>query len=80
MKLIYEKSRPGRRAGTVPNPAIPRAQVPEALRRRAAPRLPELAEPEIVRHFTQLSTRKLWNRHGFLPTGLVHDEAQSARQ
>ena len=69
MKLIYEKSRPGRRAGTVPNPAIPRAQVPEALRRRAAPRLPELAEPEIVRHFTQLSTRNFGIDTGFYPLG-----------
>ena len=57
MKLIFEKSQKGRRAGTLPSYDLPPAEVPEELRRREAPRLPELAEPEIVRHFTALADR-----------------------
>ena len=43
MKLIYEKSRPGRRAGIVPSPGLPVPELPAELRRAEPPRLPELA-------------------------------------
>jgi glycine dehydrogenase subunit 2 len=43
--------------------------VPDELRRRAPLRLPELAEPEIVRHFTELSTRNFGIDTGFYPPG-----------
>src|SRR5213076_1117415 len=49
MKLIFEKSRPGRRGGRA--------------------RLPELAEPELLRHFTELSTRNFGIDTGFYPLG-----------
>ena len=52
MKLIYERSQAGRRAGTVPDPGLPVPEVPEGLGRAEPPRLPELAEPELVRHWT----------------------------
>ena len=57
MKLLFEKSRPGRRAGIVPGPGLPVPELPAELRRAEPPRLPELAEPELVRHFTELTTR-----------------------
>src|SRR5881296_1260006 len=69
MKLIFEKSQAGRRAGELPRYELPSAGVPEELRRRTAPRLPELAEPEIVRHFTELSTRNFGIDTGFYPLG-----------
>ena len=69
MKLIYEKSQAGRRAGELPHYDIPAAEVPEELRRAEPPRLPELAEPEIVRHFTELSTRNFGIDTGFYPLG-----------
>src|SRR5438876_7341284 len=69
MKLIFEKSQAGRRAGELPRYDLPSAGVPEELRRRTAPRLPELAEPEIVRHFTELSTRNFGIDTGFYPLG-----------
>jgi glycine dehydrogenase subunit 2 len=69
MKLIFEKSQPGRRAGELPRNELPRADVPAELRRREAPRLPEIAEPEIVRHFTELSTRNFGIDTGFYPLG-----------
>jgi glycine dehydrogenase subunit 2 len=71
MKLIYEKSQPGRRASALPRyeqlPASP--EVPEELRRAEPPRLPEVAEFELVRHFTELSTRNFGVDTGFYPLG-----------
>jgi glycine dehydrogenase subunit 2 len=70
VKLIYEKSQPGRRGGEPPRyDGLPRAEVPEELRRAEPPRLPELAEPEILRHFTELSTRNFGIDTGFYPLG-----------
>jgi glycine dehydrogenase subunit 2 len=69
VKLIFEKSRPGRRAAQIPKPDLPVPDVPEELRRRRPPRLPELAEPEIVRHFTALADRTFGVDTGFYPLG-----------
>jgi glycine dehydrogenase subunit 2 len=71
MKLIYEKSQPGRRASALPTyenlPAPP--ELPGNLRRTEPPRLPEVAEFELVRHFTELSTRNFGVDTGFYPLG-----------
>jgi glycine dehydrogenase subunit 2 len=69
MKLIYEKSSAGRRAGRVPDPGVEAAEVPPELARSQPPRLPELAEPELVRHYTELSTRTFGIDTGFYPLG-----------
>jgi glycine dehydrogenase subunit 2 len=69
MKLIFEKSKSGRRAAAVPKPDLPVPEVPEELRRRQPPRLPEIAEPEIVRHFTALADRTFGIDTGFYPLG-----------
>jgi glycine dehydrogenase subunit 2 len=69
MKLIFEKSQPGRRGAELPKPDVPAADVPAELRRATPPRLPELAEPEILRHFTELSTRNFGIDTGFYPLG-----------
>jgi glycine dehydrogenase subunit 2 len=69
MKLIYERSSPGRTAYTLPRYEVAPADVPAELRRAEPPRLPELAEPEIVRHFTELSTRNFGIDTGFYPLG-----------
>src|SRR5256714_10415418 len=69
MKLIFEKSQPGRRGGELPRPDLPQAEVPPELRRARPPRLPELAEPEILRHFTELSSRNFGIDTGFYPLG-----------
>ena len=57
MELLFERSRPGRRAGTVPDHGLPVPDVPEELARRLPPRLPEVSESELVRHFTALADR-----------------------
>ena len=69
MKLIFEKSRPGRRGGAPPRYDVAPADVPADLRRARPPRLPELAEPELLRHFTELSTRNFGIDTGFYPLG-----------
>jgi glycine dehydrogenase subunit 2 len=69
MPLIFERSRPGRRGIGVPKPGLPIPRVPPALARAAPPRLPELAEPEVLRHFTELSTRNFGVDTGFYPLG-----------
>src|SRR5205823_7857036 len=69
MKLVYEKSEPGRRASSLPRPALPASEVPEELRRMSPPRLPEISEPELVRHFTALADRTFGVDTGFYPLG-----------
>ena len=69
MKLIYEKSQPGRRAGRLPIHGLPVPEVPDELRRTEPPRLPELAEPDLMRHFTELSSRNFGIDTGFYPLG-----------
>src|ERR671911_507705 len=68
---IFEKSVDGRRAFVAPELDVPRDD--DALRKRSRradpPRLPEIAEPEIVRHYTQLSTRNFHVDAGFYPLG-----------
>ena len=69
MKLIYEKSHSGRRAGRAPQTGLPVPDVPPELRRSEPPRLPEIAEPDLLRHFTELSTRNFGIDTGFYPLG-----------
>jgi glycine dehydrogenase subunit 2 len=69
MKLIYERSQEGRRASSLPPNDLPVPEIPEELRRQRPPRLPELAEPELVRHFTKISGRTFGIDTGFYPLG-----------
>jgi glycine cleavage system P protein (glycine dehydrogenase) subunit 2 len=70
MKLIYEKSQPGRRASVLPRyENLPSPEIPEELARSEPPRLPEVPEFELVRHFTELSTRNFGVDTGFYPLG-----------
>jgi glycine dehydrogenase subunit 2 len=70
VKLIYERSQATRRASAIPDPGVDAASaIPDSLRRSQPPRLPELAEPELVRHFTELSTRNFGIDTGFYPLG-----------
>jgi glycine dehydrogenase subunit 2 len=70
---IYERSKPGRRAFVVPALDVPERPLeellPETLRRKEPPRLPEVSEPEIVRHFNRLSKRNFDLDTGFYPLG-----------
>jgi glycine dehydrogenase subunit 2 len=68
---IFERSQEGRRAFVPPELDVPRDEeaLPERFRRREPPRLPEVAEPEIVRHFNRISKRNFDLDTGFYPLG-----------
>jgi glycine dehydrogenase subunit 2 len=69
MKLLWEKSQRGRRASSIPRPDLPVPDLPAELRRVEPPRLPEISEPELVRHFTALADRTFGIDTGFYPLG-----------
>lgn len=55
-RLIFERSRPGVVGTLLPDLDVPAQDVvPEELKRNGVPALPEVSEPEVVRHFTNLS-------------------------
>ena len=70
MTLIYEHSRPGRRAtGQAPLRRAEVEGIPEQLRRRRPPALPELSEMQVVRHYTRLSQKNFSIDTHFYPLG-----------
>jgi glycine dehydrogenase subunit 2 len=69
-KLIFEHSRPGRRAyAQAPMELAGVSGIPAALLRKAAPPLPELSELDVVRHYTRLSQRNFSIDTHFYPLG-----------
>ncbi len=67
---IFELSRPGRGGGKIPHPpANALDRIPAAARRAEAPALPELSEPEVVRHYVNLSALNYSVDSGFYPLG-----------
>jgi len=72
MDLIFEKSRPGRQACAVPAGDVPAvdlaAVIPAELLREDLP-LPEVAEVDLIRHYTALSRRNFGVDVGFYPLG-----------
>jgi glycine dehydrogenase subunit 2 len=70
---IFEKSEPGRRAAVLPDAGVPERPlaelIPERLLRTEPPNLPEIAEPEIVRHYNRISRRNFDLDSGFYPLG-----------
>jgi len=70
-KLVFERSVPGRRASSLPALDVPAATdaIPASMRRTRAPILPEVAERDLVRHYTRLSQRNYGIDLGFYPLG-----------
>ncbi len=69
-KLIFEVSRPGRVAyAQNPGCGTDVSGIPEALRRKQAPALPEVSELQAVRHFTRLSQKNFSIDTHFYPLG-----------
>ncbi len=70
---IFEKGAPGRRAFVAPALDVPEQPldelIPSHLRRRAPARLPEVSEPELVRHYVRISRRNFDLDSGFYPLG-----------
>ena len=67
---LFERSRPGRGGGKIPHPpkdALDR--LPPTARREHPAALPELNEPEVVRHYVNLSQLNYAIDTGFYPLG-----------
>ncbi|MBQ1489836.1 MAG: aminomethyl-transferring glycine dehydrogenase subunit GcvPB [Eubacterium sp.] len=69
MKLIFEIGSEGRKLSLLPACDVPEVSVPASLAREKAPRLPELSENEISRHYTKLAGRTHGVNDGFYPLG-----------
>jgi glycine dehydrogenase subunit 2 len=70
---IYERSQPGRRAFVAPELDVPERPLdellPARLRRTTPAQLPEVSEPELIRHYHRLSKRNFDLDTGFYPLG-----------
>jgi glycine dehydrogenase subunit 2 len=69
MKLVFEKSVPGRRAVRTTPADVPRINIRSDLLRQKPANLPELSELDVVRHFTELSRRNFGVDNNFYPLG-----------
>ena len=67
---IFERSSPGRGGGKIPHaPKDALARIPAEQRRSDPPALPEMNEPEVVRHYVNLSQLNYAVDTGFYPLG-----------
>ena len=69
MKLIFEKSVPGRGMDYLPKCDVPEVTLPAGLVRETAPRLPEMSETDVSRHYTELNQQVHGVNSGFYPLG-----------
>lgn len=76
-RIIFKLGRLGRRGCTIPKVkkeiqrvvGDPKTFLPEKLRRKTLPKLPELSEVEVVRHYIRLSQMNYGVDSGFYPLG-----------
>jgi glycine dehydrogenase subunit 2 len=69
-KLIFEISSPGKKAYRLPDCDVEeQTELPEHLLRKIELVLPQVSEPEAVRHYTQLSMKNYGLDGGFYPLG-----------
>ncbi len=69
MKLIFEKSVPGRGMEYLPQCDVEEVSLPEGLARASAPKLPEMSETDLSRHYTELNKNVHGVNCGFYPLG-----------
>jgi glycine dehydrogenase subunit 2 len=68
-QLIFERSRPGRRAYAQAPLDTPADNIPAELARKDRPLLPEVSELQVVRHYTRLSQENFSIDTHFYPLG-----------
>jgi glycine dehydrogenase subunit 2 len=67
---IFELSEPGKIGVNLPEQDVPEVALPaELLRGDALEQMPELTEPEVIRHFTRISQRNMCIDTTFYPLG-----------
>ncbi|WP_197407435.1 aminomethyl-transferring glycine dehydrogenase subunit GcvPB [Olsenella massiliensis] len=69
MELLFERSVPGRGCDLVPPPDVPAVDFGEELLRRRPPRLPELSEVDLSRHYSKLARHAHGVNDGPYPLG-----------
>ena len=69
MKLIYERSVPGRESAILPASALPFGGISAGMKREKPLRLPELSEVDVCRHYTALNKQVYGVNCGFYPLG-----------
>ena len=69
MKLIFEKSVAGRGTQYLPKCDVEEVSLPGPLVRENAPKLPQLSETDVSRHYTQLNKQVHGVNSGFYPLG-----------
>ncbi|PTX54997.1 glycine dehydrogenase (decarboxylating) beta subunit [Melghirimyces profundicolus] len=71
--LIFEMSKPGRIAHSLPESDVPETElsdaIPEEMLRTSPAELPEVSELDLIRHYTELSRRNHGIDNGFYPLG-----------
>ncbi len=85
MKLVFEKSRPGRYCSVVKKSDVESVTLPDMFSRKTSLDLPELSEIDISRHYTELAKQVHGVNDGFYPLGsctmkynpAVHEEIVS---
>lgn len=84
--LIFELSKSGRRGSRLPVSDVPERPIDELMpaefRAEQLPPLPEVTEPEVVRHFTNLSTLNMSVDTHFYPLGsctMKHNSKRNER-
>lgn len=68
MQLIFERSKKGRKLSLFPKCDVPAFEL-DAPKRASAPRLPEISENELDRHYTELAKHAQGMNDGFYPLG-----------
>ena len=69
MKLIFEKSVPGRGMQYLPACDVPTISMPVGLERGEKPKLPQISETDLSRHYTELNRQVHGVNCGFYPLG-----------
>ncbi len=69
MELIFEVSQTGKNGFSLPKLDVPEVPLSEKFRRKESACLPEVSEPEIIRHFVNLSVLNHHVDKGFYPLG-----------
>jgi glycine dehydrogenase subunit 2 len=69
MELIFELTKTGRKGYSLPSADVPKAELSELYRRKISAMLPEISEPQIMRHFVNLSVLNHHVDKNFYPLG-----------
>ncbi len=68
-ELIFDMSKTGRRCAVIPASGVSGYTIPDNFKRANKAELPEIAEVDLVRHYTNLSRKAYGVDNGFYPLG-----------